>query len=344
VGTNDPHLLGMVFSVLGLYLYVRNPKSESAVAAAAVAFVIGLFIKQSLIAFPAAVAVDLLVSRRWRGFVFWIVPLAGLTGVLLYLTVRWDGPYFWTHMLTPRAYTSLQGWDHIKAYLLRYQIAVAGALFWSIWNVLTRPRQVLILAFAAAHAAGFWFAGGDGVDRNVLFEALVALAVVTAAAIGDLEPLVRRLRFGETLLPVVLLAPALGCVILLPGQYLEDRHTARLMPQLESEYSQAVDFLKARPGPALCEDMLLCYQAGKPMLYDAFFVDSQIRVGRLDGSDVARTIASGQFRTIEIDLAGNEILQPFRRLRFTKAVMLALTERYRPQVRATNFAILVPKE
>jgi hypothetical protein len=178
----------------------------------------------------------------------------------------------------------------------------------------------------------------------VLFEALVPLAVITAAAIGDLEPLVRRLRFGEALLPVVLAAPALGCVILLPGRYLDDRSKARLMPELENEYVQAVDLLKTRPGPALCEDTLQCYQAGKPLLYDAFFVDSQIKVGRLAGADVARTIASGQFRTIEIDLTANEVLLPYRRLRFTKGIMRAMMERYRPQVRTRNFAILVPKE
>jgi hypothetical protein len=342
VGMNDPHLFGLAFSVLGLYLYVRNPESETALVLSAVAFAIALFIKQSLIAFPAAVAVHLAISGTLRRIAIWAAWMAVLGGIFFFVTVRWDGEFFWSHLMTPRAYSFLHGWENLKNYLLRYQVAFLIGLVWSIWNLRAHGRDFFSITFAVANAVGWWFAGGDGVVTNVLFEALVVLAVVTTLAIADLEPFVAKLRFGKVLLPILLAAPAFGCLILLPEQYQEDRLVAATRPDREAEAAQAVEFLKARPGAALCENLLLCYEAGKPMLYDAFFVDSQMRVGRLAGADIARMISGGQFRTIQIDLAADETLLPMRRLRFTSELMRAMAEHYKPAFRASNFAILVP--
>jgi hypothetical protein len=129
-----------------------------------------------------------------------------------------------------------------------------------------------------------------------------------------------------------------------PTQFPADRQMARLMPKLETDIAQAVEFLKARPGPALCENLLLCYESDKPLLYDAFFVDSQIRVGRVAESDIVRMINGGQFRSIQLDTVPNDPLAPVSRMRFTTGIMQAITEHYKPKVRSMFFAILVPRE
>jgi hypothetical protein len=344
IGMNDPHLFGMAFSFLGLYLYARRPESDGWLCGSAMAFITGLFIKQSLIALPAAVALHLLIERAWRRFAIWTAAMILLAGMFLVLSLR-DGEYFWAHLLTPRHYSFLYGWlNSLLPYLLRCQVALVAALFWCIWTRKTHPRGVLVAALAVSSAVGIWFAGGDGVDKNVLFESLASLAIATAIAVGDLDPIVQRLRFGQWLLPVLLAAPAVGCLMIAPTQFPADRQMARLMPKLETDIAQAVEFLKARPGPALCENLLLCYESDKPLLYDAFFVDSQIRVGRVAESDIVRMINGGQFRSIQLDTVPNDPLAPVSRMRFTTGIMQAITEHYKPKVRSMFFAILVPRE
>src|ERR1039457_1239431 len=55
VGYNDPHVLGGAVSIAGLYCFVRQPESNRWMCVSAALFAISLFIKQSLLAFPAAV-------------------------------------------------------------------------------------------------------------------------------------------------------------------------------------------------------------------------------------------------------------------------------------------------
>ena len=52
IGMNDPHLLGMAFIAFGFYAYVRDPESPRWLRISAIAFVLGLFTKQTLLAFP----------------------------------------------------------------------------------------------------------------------------------------------------------------------------------------------------------------------------------------------------------------------------------------------------
>jgi hypothetical protein len=59
IGMYDPQLLGEALSTAGLYFYVRNPKSTRFLFFSALLFCLAGFTKHNLIAFPAAVAVDL---------------------------------------------------------------------------------------------------------------------------------------------------------------------------------------------------------------------------------------------------------------------------------------------
>ena len=82
VGLNDPHLLGLAFSLAGLYCYVRDPESTRWLCISAAVFAVSLFTKQSLISFPAAVAIQLALTSRKR-LAIWLGTAAAVcvTGV-----------------------------------------------------------------------------------------------------------------------------------------------------------------------------------------------------------------------------------------------------------------------
>src|SRR6266568_274697 len=70
IGMYDPQLLGEALSTVGLYFYVRDPDSKRLLCISAVFFCLGGFTKHNLLAFPLAVAIDL-VFRSRRAFVTW---------------------------------------------------------------------------------------------------------------------------------------------------------------------------------------------------------------------------------------------------------------------------------
>jgi hypothetical protein len=74
--------------------------------------------------------------------------------------------------------------------------------------------------------------------------------------------------------------------------------------QSEDEFRSSVQLVKSRPGPALCETLLLCYEAVKPFEYDAFFVRDQIQIGRLQEGKVAQLLRTHYFQTIQVNVPG----------------------------------------
>ncbi len=344
IGMNDPQFLGLALSFAGLLLYARNPRSNSMLCASALVFAVSLFIKHNLLAFPAAVGLHLILAKAWKHLAVWLGALAAMSIALLAVTYWWDGRYFLAHLLAPRSYSIMSGWGRVEPYLLDFQILVAASVLWSVCNATSSPRNLLAIAFVLASLIGFGFAGGDGVVENVLFDALVMVVVITAIGIGDLESKLITLRFGNVLLSLALLMPFLGIFALLPRALFNERQASHLQPHLDAEFRQAAEFLRSRPGPALCEDLLLCYDAGKPPLFDAFYAHSQEKIGRLREADILENIQSSRFPTIELETPAGQPLVPVASFRFSEPVMRAILDRYRPAVRSSQFTLLVPRE
>jgi hypothetical protein len=344
IGMNDPQFLGLALSFAGLYLYARNPRSYWLLCASAIAFAISLFTKHNLLAFPAAVGLQLLLQRAWKHFAVWLGALAVMSGGLLFLTFWWDGPYFLAHLLAPRSYSIMSAWGRVEPYLLDFQILFAAAALWSVFYSTISTRNLLAIAFVLANIIGFAFAGGDGVVENVLFDALVMVVFITAIGMGDLESKLISLRFGNLILLLALLIPYLGIFALLPRVLYNEHQAKQAQPALDAEFRQAVAFLQGRPGPAFCEDLLLCYDAGKPPLFDAFYVNSQLKIGRLREADLLAYVDGGRLPTIEIEIPAGQLLLPVASFRFSAPVMRAILERYRPAVRNSRFTLLVPNE
>jgi len=71
IGMNDPQLLGSVFSLLGLYAYLRERENRLWLCISALAFTLSVFTKHNLLAFPAAVGLHAAFPTRARlaGFI-----------------------------------------------------------------------------------------------------------------------------------------------------------------------------------------------------------------------------------------------------------------------------------
>jgi len=346
VGMNDPQFLGMALSVAGLYCYVRDPASSKWLRWSAVLFALAMFSKQTIATLPCAVGIQLLLTDRKR-LVAWLTAGAVAGFTLLIPTFAIGGPYFFTNLLLPRIHTYDLLMANVAFYLMFFQIPLVSALVWSLWEprgIWARPSSLGVLAFAVGNALGFVLCSSGGSDWNHLFDAILALALVAGLALPGVEKAVQGLAWRDGAFTVLLVVPFFYTSwILLPQRIGDDAAASRSTAQLEKEFAAGADFLKARPGPVLCENLLLCYAAGKPMTYDNFAVEQLVKTGTLPEQRLIRMIDFHEYPTIQLDIAAGEPIEPAARQGFSAAFMGELLARYRPAMRTSGFVVFVGK-
>ena len=344
VGMNDPQFLAMLLSAAGLYCYVRDPDSAKSLRWSAVLFVLALFTKQSLLALPAAVAIQLFLTNRKR-LATWLIAGAAAGFGLLALTLLLCGPYFFTDLLIHRVHSYDLLMANVAFYLMFFQIPLVVALVWAMAQPRLRPESLALWTLAAGIAIGFVFCCAGGSDWNHLFDSIFALALVAGLLLPAAEKAVQTRPWRHAALTVLLVVPFFYTSwILLPGRVSDDAALLRAIPQFEKEFAAGADYVRAQPGPALCENLLLCYAAGKPMTYDPFAIDQLLKTGNLPPERLVRLIDSHEYPAIQLDIAAGEPLVPEERQRIPAVFMRELLARYQPVMRTTGFTIFVPKQ
>lgn len=305
IGMNDPQLLAEALSVAGLYWYVRNPLSTRMLCIAALLFCLAGFTKQTLIAFPAAVGLDLLFRSR-RALVVWLGAMLFSGGSLAVLTFLIDGRYLLVHLTGKRTYSYWVAWSQFHRYASLFQALLVIACAWSIYAF--RSRRLFVLAFLFSNVLAFLLAGGAGVDMNIFFSALAATVIASGLALSDV-----RFALIEWKAPILNAMAVLmfalvfvGMMLFVPGQLRRNRKELRGLSAREGEFLSAVEFTRARPGPAMCESLLLCYEAGKPFEFEPSTVGDQMRTGVIKEEEVLQLLRRHHFQTVQVLLRPDE--------------------------------------
>ena len=125
------------------------------------------------------------------------------------------------------------------------------------------------------------FSGGYGVDGNVFFDAIITTAIITALMLGGLAEWVQKRRFGNLMFTALLLAPMASVAPLLQDRITSDYQNALAIPAREDDFIRATRFVASRPGPVLCHNLLLCFEAGKPEEVYTHRITSQMMLAKL---------------------------------------------------------------
>jgi len=349
LGMNDPQLLGEAFTTAGMYCYVRSRNGVRLLWVSAFAFCLGGFTKQTLLAFPAAAGLDLLLRSR-RRFVIWAGAMVAFAGLFTALTLAVDGRHFFGHLLFHRAYSLDAALETAtQYYLVTFQAIMLVAIVWTLLRMRSCP--LLASAFLLANVLGFVLAGGDGVDLNICFNAFAADVMICGVAVAEFHSSGARtgLPHGRSGIKAAALMTALFLCLSIgfPDRLRADRAAARLVSRGDADLRTAVAILKATPGPALCEDLMLCYRAGKPYSFDTFVASDQLEAGNLSDDAVPELLGSHKFGVIELDVLPEEAFAPaplvHERPRFPELWMNALLQNYRLRLRTAHMFIFVPK-
>jgi hypothetical protein len=344
VGMNEPQMFAQIFFMAALYLYIAGGEGPVTLVLCALLIVIGGNVKHNLLDFPLAIAIDLGLRSRRRLALF-VGALVGFAALALPMNIYLGGPHFVDQMLVPRRYTIsrlLQStWDYYMPLLIPMVAALVAAM--QSWRV--PQRRVLAILFACSFGLGVFFAGGDGVSINTFFSCTLTMAMLIGLFLhscAGLEtsptPALRRLALAAPLaLFAWMLIPMASNDIFWPRENLRQLQAAR------QRYSEQVALLRSHPGPALCESILRCYDAGKPYFLDPFNATSLIEFGRLDENVLVQGIRHQQFAAIQFNRPPQPDGMPEPASeRFTQGVLEAVRDHYRLARADKDCAIYVP--
>ncbi len=337
VGVDDPQILANAVFLLGLALYLYRRRSLGVLTLSAFAFTVAISIKHSPIEFVLAVMIDLAIASL--SLATWFAACGLTFGTISFaLHLHYGGRGFLLQVLAPRAYTASAILDRLRDVFGPLLVPVGLALV-AAYAIRHDPRRrILSILMVTSLVVGGFFAGGHGVSVNCLFGGVFTMCMLLAllwdrSARAVASPVLHA--YAPAVLFLWLLIP-MGI-----NEGLNPAAALRAAISQSNNFQRETELIRERPGPALCESLLACYEAGKPFIYDPFNATRLIAAGKLDPSPLLKEISSRQIPVIQFDTSEEDAE---REERIPPAVMVAIRNNYQPlRVHLDAGVILVPK-
>ena len=341
VGMNDPQLFAHPFFLAGLWLYLGGSLSDGMIFAVVALFVLGGNIKQNLIPAPFAVLIDLLVVSRTKAARF-ILFSTVLVGASIAINVIVGGPFFISKLLGPRSYSFLDVLRFLQTYET-IQVPLIIAISWSIWQVRSKRFRVIAFYFLGSLFVGVAFSGVGGVSVNAYFDNFLAISIIMGLFLDAVWQLpIPHLQKGSMWRWAALLLFSLPLPFMLrESPYYNLRKYLSQLPTKERQFKAEVSFLRAQPGPAICESLLRCYYSGKPYVFDPFNSTNLVGFKKLNGQEIVQEIAEKRFGAIQTYIAVSDMTRPYEV--FPNDILDAIDRYYQISWRDSDCVIYVPR-
>lgn len=355
---DDPQTLGEAVMLGGLVSYLSRSPGRLKLLFSALLVILAGFIKHNLVAIPLAIAFDLAI-RSPRRLLFWLLCCAGFAAGFLVLTQIVAGGTFIDHLLSPRIFTWYGVRYHLMKYLRLFKFPLVVLILLS--PAVSSDRRRLLAAWGIVSiAVAAIFSGFEGTSYNMFQDAAVFLGIAAAVTVREL----RKRLSGEGIIRGRFAAIALGVMTLFLAQPILTRSAAafrqiydsgaflKFNQNAEAAFLSEAGYVSQRHGPAICENLLLCYTAGKPFILDPFNSRQYILAGKLDQVELVRRIAAHEFGVIQVraDIcddpaaASCHILHyPQKFNRFTDETLYAIDRYYKIESRSQDGTFYVPK-
>ncbi len=297
IGMNDPQLLANIFTFGGLVIYLHNPDR---LLPAAILCSLGIIIKHSVIALPAALTIEIFFRSR-RNFFKWIGYMTIITGALFFLTYFLSGGSFFRELSTTRRYSL----EKLFYWLIKIGkdtlIIFLVACPWLVYSIKKNYYRIIPFYFIISLFIGIYFSGGLGTDINMFFDLFISLSVAAGMSFSYAWTKFHSLIIKPYQVSFILTI-ALG-VSLFPGFFkqLSCLESYLQSPLKEKAFLNDVSYLESRSGPILCENILLGYYAGKIFEYDPFLMREQLLLGQTEESKILGLLEKGYFKTIQLE-------------------------------------------
>ena len=339
IGMDDPQLPALVFFLTAFWIYLRDRTSYAGLLLSAFVFVLGISTKHNSVDIPFVVLVDLLLLRAFSRALWFSVCGIALGVLSIALHIHFGGPFFAAQILAPRAFSWAFAF-HSGSNVFKPLFFLLCLALYLAWKTLRDPiRRIAGMLLIAGLIFGAYFGGGSGVGVNSKFTAFFAMAILIGLWLSDLE-IAPKQRPAYALVPLLLFA-----LLVFPWFNNRSEHPIlglTTMQAKQTEYDEEIALLRSRPGPALCESILRCYDSGKPYIYDPFNATRLIAFGKLDPQVLIDQIHQRDFAAIQMEHPV-PIARASHSGRFSPGILDAIEAAYTPVLQHDDTIIYVPK-
>lgn len=299
VGVNDPQLLAQGFLCAGFAVYVGGRGGAARLPLVALLFAAGLLCKHNVLALPLVATAHLVWRGGNRERALYLGTGLGLAALALLVIEAKFGTGFFKNLLASRQYDPARGviLSTEMLDLLQAPIAVIGlfTLLGRQGGIVAALGAYLVLSLLIA----IGFSGGAGVDTNIFFDAMIACAMAAGPATAWVRA---RPGAGPRACAALALLIHAGLLFHMPialGRFAVDIAVGELKER-ETLFLEDVAWLKAVPGPAICESLLLCLRAGKPMWIDGYSATQAVINGRVPADTLTGLLARHEASVVQV--------------------------------------------
>jgi hypothetical protein len=302
VGINDPQWLGHALQLAGMACLVRARTPGILLYCAVLLVVSGGFFKHSLIPLPIAITVWIIMARR-EWIAHWLLSLCLLTCSGLAVAYLLFGEAFVQQVfLDPRNYSKyllFHGIDRFFTPLL--PLLVLGV--WSLPILWASDIGWLVIAYVGCSMLwGGFMLGGEGVERNAMFDIVIALMIAIGLMFNTMESEPQELHAAANAHPLlVLMCLIIAIVPPVPSRFLDLRGYLRNIESNRETAEMGINFLKNQRGPVACENIALCYWAGKGFEFDHFLTGQKVKTGIISMDAATYDISSQRYAIFQLD-------------------------------------------
>jgi hypothetical protein len=308
VGAYDPQMLGHVFSLGAFYLYSKwiDELTLQKTSVLALLCCFAFFIKYNLIAVPITLAITLFFSNRRD---FWTFAFAGIVISSLMFLGCWlyGGEHFFSNFIEfDRAVSNSKMKEKVAKLLLTYFVWVLFLPFVMLLLKFPKKRMSVLIYFSFSFLLGSYFQRGIGVDRNAWFDFFIAVAIVYGLFAAESTKL--KVFWSRILAYGILASGLLVFSINLKADLKQVLNYDRFKQQ-DAAYRRDVELLESIPGPALFEEPLLGFEAGKEFVFDPFNGSQMIVYGRIPEKILTDRIHEKYFGAIVLTFEVEKMLR-----------------------------------
>jgi hypothetical protein len=198
--------------------------------------------------------------------------------------------------------------------------------------------RLICLYVVVAGIGGLFMLGSDGVDRNAVFDLIIAVVIASGLLIGTIFQVCEGRWSRFSINNVAILILFLPILIKAPSAGREWNYVANNLPESELLVARDIDFIAEHEGPVMCENLALCYWAGKKLEVDFFNLGQKLKTGVISEAVITALLDSHYYSLIQMD--GSNGTTP----RLSEKVNDAILERYEVSRSSQESGVfLVPK-
>jgi hypothetical protein len=333
LGMNDPQMLGHALMTTALVVLVGALDRPGRIPAAAILMILAGFMKPSLLATPVATTLWLALCRRDR-LVGWLLWSGGLLAAALAVTLGHFGWNFVDGLLMPRhivPWTFVYNWGH----LAKLQIPIALCVLLLLVSPWDDRLAWPMLYLGVSLVWGVRLTTTAGANFNHWFDTVIALSIASPLILQRLgsyfaSPRV-SLGLAQAALSLLLCGPVVDGLPRTVHDTLVRQWRKDWLHEQVIATQEDVAALRTRPGPAICEDLPLCYWAGEVYEFDPYTWHQKVLGGVASEKELLAAIGEGRFAVIQVNNWGEE-----RQERFSDAFIAALRQHYRVFRKSSN--------